>query len=120
MAKCQAHSFEDATHTLHLNFLLTAYFEALLGDLFAQLEDAFNERLGTRGTAGDVDIHRNDCIDALDGIVAIVKFAARVGTLAHAEDPFWFWHLFPEEAQAGSHFYRDGPGHDHQVGLTGA
>src|SRR5581483_10104922 len=33
MSKCQAHAFKDATHTLHLNFLFTTHFKALLGDL---------------------------------------------------------------------------------------
>src|SRR5947209_20616086 len=99
MAKRQAHSFEDTTHTLHLNFLLTAHFEALLGNLFAQLEDTFNKCPRAGGTTRDIDIHWHDCIDALDGVVAIVTFTARVITLPHAENPFWFLHLLPGQTQ---------------------
>src|SRR2546421_1537363 len=118
MTKRQAHSFEDATHTLHLNFLLTAHLEALLRYLFAQLEDTFNKCLRTWGTTRDIDIHRHDCIDALDGVIAIVKFTARVGTLAHAENPLRLWHLLPQQTQARSHLDRDSPGYNHQVSLA--
>src|SRR5207248_1112727 len=45
--------------------------------------------------------------------------AAGVGTLAHADDPPGFRHLFPKMTQAGSHLDRNGPGYNHEIGLAG-
>src|SRR5438105_12382564 len=120
MAKGQTHAFEDPTHILHLYFLLTAHFETLFQDLLTQLENSFDKRLWAWRATRDVDIHRHDCIDALDGVIAIVKFTARVGTLAHTEDPLGIWHLLPQQTQAWPHLDRDGPGYNHQIGLARA
>src|SRR5216110_3088063 len=104
MAKGQPHPFKDTTHTLHLNFLFATHLEALLGDLFAKLENAFNQCLGTRRTARDIDINRDNGIDALNRIIAIIELATGVGAPPHTENPLRLRHLLPEETETRSHF----------------
>src|SRR5450755_634629 len=102
-----------------LPFLRVTQFETLFFNFLAQFEDAFDQRLGTGRAAGDIDIDRNNGIDALHGIITIVELPTRIGALAHAYHPLRLWHLFPQQAQARSHFDGDRSGDHHQIGLPG-
>src|SRR5579885_2593273 len=95
-----------------------AHLQALLSDLLAQLENALDQRLGTRWAARDIDIDRNNGIRALNGIVTIVELAARIGALAHADYPLWLRHLLPQLTEPGRHFDVERAGDDHQIGLA--
>jgi hypothetical protein len=75
--------------TLHLlPFLLIAQSQALFFNFLAQFEDTFNQGLRTGKPARNIDIDRDNRIDALHCIITIVELAARVGALAHADNPF--------------------------------
>src|SRR5437660_511437 len=120
MTECQAHSFKDSTHTLHLNFLLAPHFQTLLEYYLSELENTLDERLWTRKTTRNIYVYRDNRINTLYGIVTVINFAPGVGTLAHTQDPLRIRHLLPKQAQARTHFYRDSPRHDHQIGLARA
>src|SRR5947209_20558792 len=79
--------------------LFVTQLQALFENFLALLEDALDELFWPGRAAGDVDIDWHNRIYALHGVVAIVKFAARVGGLSHAENPFRLWHLLPEQVQ---------------------
>ena len=89
----------------------------LVLDLFLEKINRVDELLGAGRTAGNIDVDGHDLIDALhQGIV--VEDAARGGASAHGNDPLGLGHLVVEAAEDGSHFLRDAPGHDHEVGLA--
>src|SRR6266571_2497126 len=77
-------------------FLLVASSQSFLFNLLAQLEDAFDQCLGTGRATRNIDIHRHNRIDTLHGVVTIIEFAARVCTLTHTDDPLRLWHLLPQ------------------------
>src|ERR1700754_5084607 len=70
---------------------------ALPQDLFLQQSDGVNQLLRTRGASRNVDIDRDDLIDALQYRV-VVENSARRGAGAHGDDPFGLRHLLPEPA----------------------
>src|ERR1700694_3689798 len=85
-------------------------------DFFLQQRDRINQLLGTRWTAGDIDIHGNNLIHALHQRVIIENTTgSRAGY--HRDDPLRFRHLLPELANYGGHFVRDATGNNHQVRL---
>src|ERR1700676_3075636 len=85
-------------------------------DFFLQQRDGVNQLLGTRWTAGDIDIHGNDLIHALHERV-IIENAAGSRARPHRNHPLRFRHLLPELAKYARHFVRDPAGNDHQVRL---
>jgi len=52
-----------------LPFLRATQFQTLFFNFLAQFEDAFNHRLGTGRAARNIDIDRDNGIDALHGII---------------------------------------------------
>src|SRR5947209_1171476 len=84
---------------LDIQVFIAADTQTLFEDLFAQLEQAFDQLFRTRWTTRYIDVDGDDGIDALDGIVAIVEFPSRIGALAHTELPLWLGHLLPQVAQ---------------------
>src|SRR5215831_9461874 len=56
--------------------LFPMYFELLLFDLFAQLEQPFDKGFRARRTPRNIDIHRHDGIDARYGVIGVVELAA--------------------------------------------
>src|SRR5664280_2616683 len=85
-------------------------------DLLLELHEAVEESLGPRRTAGYVDVHGHDSVDALRDRVGPVRAAAgRAG--AHRDDPLRFGHLVVEALDDGRHLFRYGSRHDHEVAL---
>lgn len=62
-----------------LPFLLIAHSEALFLNFLTQFEDALDESFGTGRAARNIDIDRDNGIDALHGVITIVELAARIG-----------------------------------------
>src|SRR4051812_42938643 len=62
-------------------------------NLILQQQEAIEQRLGGRRTAGHVDVHRHDAIDPLDDMVAVAEGAAGVGARSHRHDPLRIRHL---------------------------
>src|SRR6266487_986359 len=89
-----------------------------LEDLLAQPEHALGQRLGAWRAAGNVHVHRDDRVDALQGRVAVPELAAGAGAVAHRDDPLGLWHLLVQPAKARGHLVGDGAGDDHHVGLA--
>src|SRR5262245_26563792 len=72
-----------------LGLLQVPAFPALLavaGDLLLELEDAVHQPLRRRWATRDVDVHRDDLVDALHHVVGAVE-AARAGAGAHGDHP---------------------------------
>ena len=70
-----------------------------LFDLLLQHHDAVDQAFGTRRTAGHVDVHRNDRVDALHHRV-VVEHAAGRRARAHRDAPLRLRHLLPDAADA--------------------
>jgi hypothetical protein len=79
------------------NDLLLRHRGLLALDLLLQLHQPFDQGLGPRRAAGNIDIHRNQAVDPLqDRIAAIHAAARRAGT--HRDAPFRLRHLVPDAA----------------------
>src|SRR2546425_1560097 len=90
----------------------------LSGDLVLQLHEPVDHRLGTRRAARDVDVDRNDRVDAHDRGVVVVEAA---GARAHAEgdDPLRLGHLVVDTLEDRRHLVADRPDVEQDVGLPG-
>ncbi len=86
-------------------------------DLLVQREDRVHQRLGTRRTAGRVDVHGHDLIDSLDDGVVVEQSSGRCAH-AHGDDPLRFHHLVVDLTQDRRHLLADATGDDHEVGLA--
>src|SRR5579883_1110822 len=62
--------------------LLAPDAQPLFFDLLAQFQDALDQRFGARWAAGHIDIHRDERVDALHRVVAVIKFSTGVRALA--------------------------------------
>ena len=91
--------------------------DAHLLDLLLELHEAVEERLGPRRAAGDVDVDRDEPVDALRHRVGPVRAAARRAG-AHRDDPLRVGHLVVEALDDRRHLLGDRPGDEHQVGLA--
>src|SRR5579863_3031702 len=101
-----------------------ADFGGLLGqrhgvDFVLQLEQGVEKIFGARRASGDVDIRRDDFVDALQYGVGIER-AAHGRARAHRDDPLRVGHLIVDALYYRGHFQRDGAGDDHQVALARA
>src|SRR5690348_1732319 len=88
----------------------------LLLDLVLEKIDGVDELLWPRRAAGNIDIHWDHLVYALDQGV-VVEDAARRSTGAHRDYPLGFGHLFPKLADNGCHLVGHAPGNNHEVGL---
>lgn len=86
--------------------------------LLLQLKNAIQQRLRRRRTPRNIDIDRNNPINATHHTIAIVIVPAPIRTAAHANHPLRIGHLVIALPQRGRHFVRHGPGHDHHVCLA--
>ena len=75
---------------------------------------------GRRRAAGDVDVDRDDLVDALGDGVRVPVRAAAVGAGAEGDDVLRLGHLLVEPLDRGRHLVGDRAGDDHQVGLARA
>ncbi len=87
-------------------------------DLVVQLDDRVEQHLGAGRTPGQVDVDRDDVVDALDDRV-VVEHAARAGAHAHRDDPLGVRHLVVDLPHHRGHLLRDASRHDHEVCLAG-
>src|SRR3989475_3966484 len=91
-----------------------------LGDLRAEPEEPFEERLGGRGAARHIHIDRHDRVDALERRAAVPELAARRRAVAHGDDPLRLGHLLVQPTEPGRHLVGHGSRDDHDVGLPRA
>src|SRR3990170_5930318 len=92
--------------------------EWLLADLLLEFQEALIQRFRSRRAAGDVDVHRDDLVDAFEnGVVVVVKRSAAGRATAHADHVFRLGHLLPQPADDRRDLDRRAPGHDDAVGL---
>src|SRR5262245_19885416 len=99
--------------------LLTERFigRAFAFDFLLQHEDAVEQTLWPWRTAGDVDVDRDDAVDALhDGVV--VEHAAARRARAHRDAPFRLGHLLPDTTQHRRELERHSARADEEVGLA--
>src|SRR5512135_2604081 len=89
-------------------------------DLVLQLDDAIQQRLGSRWATGNVDIHRNDAVTTTNHRIGIMVIAAAVCARAHRDHPARLSHLVVNLAQSRGHLVAQRTGHDHYIGLTRA
>src|SRR6266516_1806424 len=97
-----------------------ALLEGLGADALLQLDDAVQERLGPGRAAGDVDVHRDDLVDAFGDRVGVPVRPAAVGTGAERDHVLRLRHLVVEPLQGGGHLVGEGARHHQQVGLARA
>src|SRR5262245_58579186 len=99
--------------------LLTERFigRAFAFDFLLQHEDAVEQTLWPWRTAGDVDVDRDDAVDALhDGVV--VEHATARRARAHRDTPFGLGHLLPDATQHRRELERHSARANEQVGLA--
>ncbi len=86
------------------------------GDLVLQLHDPVDHHFGPRGTAGDVDVDRDDPVDAQHRRVVLVEAAARRAD-AEGHHPLRLAHLLVDLEQHRRLLVRDRADDHQQVGL---
>ena len=87
-------------------------------DLVLEPHDPFEEGLGPRRAAGDVHVHRDHQVHALDHVVAVFEVGpAAERTRPHGDHVLRLGHLVVEPPDAAGHLVGHRAGHDHQVGL---
>ncbi len=86
-------------------------------DLLVQTDDALEQRLRPRRAAGDVDVHRDDLVDALEDRV-VVEHPAGARARAHGDDPLRLEHLVVDLADRRRHLVRHATRDDEQVRLA--
>jgi hypothetical protein len=87
-------------------------------DLFLEERQTLEDGLGPGRASGNVNIDRQDLIDTLDHAIDIVHTAA-VGARPHGHDPLGFGHLLVKAKNDGCYLFKDGPGRNEQIRLTG-
>src|SRR5690554_4963676 len=60
------------------------------------LYDAIDDLFRSGRASRDIDINRDNLIDATDDVVALPEYTAGCSAGADCDDHFWFWHLFIE------------------------
>src|SRR6266851_7442674 len=86
-------------------------------DAVLQFDQPVEHGLGTWRTSGDVDVDRDDAVDALEHCVVVVG-TSRAGAGAEGHHPLRVSHLLPHAAQDGRLALGDGADHPQQVGLA--
>ena len=94
--------------------------DALGLDPLLEHHDRVEQRLGPRRAAGDVDVDRDDLVDALGDRVRVPVRAAAVGARAHRDHVLRVGHLLVEALDRRRHLVGDGARDHHEVGLAGA
>src|SRR3990172_1425952 len=87
-------------------------------DLVLELQDALDQRLGPRRTAGHVDVYGHDLIDPLeDRIVVVVERPAAGPARSHGQHVLGLGHLLPQPPYDRRHLDGAAAGHDHEISL---
>ena len=87
------------------------------GDLLLQFQDAVQQCLGARRAARDIDVDRDDRVDALGHRVGVPVGAAGVRARTEGDDVLRLGHLVIQTPDGGGHLVGDRARDDHQVGL---
>src|SRR5262245_29982541 len=86
-------------------------------DFFLQLHQAFHESLGTRWAAGNIDIDRNNSVNALQNVVSMLPiWTSTVRTTSHGNYISGLGHLVKQRLDAFRHLQGDGAGNNHDIG----
>ncbi len=89
----------------------------LAHDFFLEFHQAVEESLGAGRATGNINIDRDEVINALQNGVATIHAAGRrAGT--HGDAPFRLRHLIPDPLHGERHFVSDGSCHDHHIALA--
>src|SRR5690606_20252412 len=91
---------------------------ALFADRLLQQLQALQEGLGTGRAAGDVDVDRDELVDALNDRVDVVH-ATGVGAGTHGNHPLGLEHLLVQPLDDRCHLDEGCTGDDHEVRLAG-
>src|SRR5260370_29318802 len=83
-------------------------------DAVLQLDQPVEHGLGTRGASGNVDVDRDDAVDALQHCVVVVG-TSRAGAGAEGHHPLRVSHLLPHAAQEGRPALGEGAYHPQQI-----
>jgi hypothetical protein len=89
-----------------------------LTDLLLQHHQACEQRLRPRRATGDVDVDRDDEVDAGQRAVTEGEGPAHGGATAEGDDPLRLRHLQVDAAHGRGHLPGHGAGDDHEVGLA--
>src|SRR5262249_4790756 len=87
----------------------------LVLDLVLDFEQPLEERLGPGRAARDVDVDRDDLVDALAHRVRVLEEPAAVGAAPHGDDEAGLRHLVVEALDPEGHLVGERPGDDEQV-----
>ncbi len=99
--------------------LVRAAVEGPVLDALLQPHDGVQHGFRRRRAPRNVEVHRQELVDALDHVVGTVK-AARNGARAHRDDPLGIRDLLVHVLQDRHHLVGDRAHHQEQVGLPGA
>ena len=91
--------------------------EGLAADFLLQGNQAVEQRLGPRRTARDVDVDRDEAVDALEHVITLLERTAGNRARAHRDAILRFGHLVPEPDDLRRHFLCHRAGHDQQIRL---
>src|SRR5438477_3214062 len=89
-------------------------------DLFLDLEKPLEKSLGSRRTAGHVDIDGDDLVDPFAHRIGVLKETAAVRAAAHRDDVARLGHLVVEALHAQSHLVGERACDDDEVARAGA
>ena len=87
-------------------------------DYLLQFHQPVEQRLGAGRTAWHVNIDRDEAVNPLEHVVALLERPAGNGAGTHGEAVFWLGHLVPDTDHLRGHFFGDGAADDHQVSLA--
>src|SRR5712691_10512052 len=87
------------------------------GDLVLQLHEPVDHRLGAGRAARDVDVDRDDRVDALHGGVVVVE-ATRARAHTEGDDPLRLGHLVVDALEDRRHLVTDRPDDEQDVSLA--
>src|SRR5690606_35645344 len=107
-------------HICSIDTLITYHpgqWAALLVDRLLQQHQSLQEGFGAGRAAGNIDVHRQEFVHALNHRVDVVH-AAGIGAGAHGDDPFGLEHLFVQSLDDGGHLDEGSAGNDHEVRLS--
>ena len=87
-------------------------------DSFLQFHQSIQNGFGARRATWDVDIDRNDGVDALNSGVVVIE-PARTGADAESDYPFGLAHLVVNGFLHRRHFMVDGSDNKQNISLAG-
>ena len=71
-------------------------------------DDALNERFRSGRAAWNIDVYRDDLVDAFEDVVRVKVDSATYGAGAHGDAPFGCRHLLPDLFESSCHLSCDG------------